>query len=878
MQPTTLRCEYRENPLGLEVARPRLTWILQASGRNQRQSAYQILVASSEEKLNSGVGDLWDSGKVESDQSTQVAYAGPPLPSRARAWWKVRVWDATGNESAYSAPAWWEMGMLNSSDWKGQWISLPVDPPLQNGPSPHLRRVFSLDKPIKTARAYASAKGLYKLYLNGRLATSDRFLPGWTDYNKRVQYQTYDITDLLTQGQNAAGVLVGDGWYGGPLGWTDRITSYGTHPEALVQIEIEYADGSHETIATDSAWKVATGPILTSTLFLGETYDARLEMPGWNTAQFDDTSWQSAHAEPLGDLPLTASCTDAVRTYEELPALSVSEPTPGVYIFDLGQNMVGWVRLKINGGAGQAITLRFAEMLNPDGTLYTENLRSAQATDSYILNGKGEEIYEPTFTFHGFRYVELTGCTAPPTPSTITGIVAHSALAVSGTFECSNALLNQLQHNIVWGQKGNFLEVPTDCPQRDERLGWMGDAQIFVRTACFNYDVASFFTKWMVDVEDAQSEEGGFSDVSPRIVDYSDGAPAWGDAGVIVPWTIYRCYGDTRMLEKHYEAMAKWVAYVRDANPNLLWLERRNNDFGDWLSINADTPKDILATAFFANNARLMAIMASALGKPADVAKYEKLFAGIKAAFNKEYVSEDGRIKGDTQTAYVLALRFGLLPEELRPLAAKHLVADIEARGNSLSTGFLGTGHLLPALTEAGYTDLAYKLALAEHFPSWGYSIKHGATTIWERWDGWTHDKGFQTPSMNSFNHYAFGAVGEWLYTVVAGIDLDPNEPGYKRFILRPQPGGGLTHASGVLESPYGQIVSDWKIENGRFHWRVMVPPNTSATAFVPALDDSVTEGGGPVTASEGIRSLGRDATCAIFELGSGEYSFESRV
>ncbi|HEX5322638.1 MAG TPA: glycoside hydrolase family 78 protein [Capsulimonadaceae bacterium] len=876
--PIDLCCEYRQNPLGIDADKPRLSWKLATEGRAQRQTAYHILVASNEANLRQNTGDLWDSGKVLSDQSIHIAYAGKPLASRTHACWKAKIWDEDGRESDFSAPAWWEMGLLAPSDWSAQWISLQGASRTESGPCPFLRQAFTVGEPVRQARAYASALGVYELSLNGNRVSQDCLLPGWTDYNKRVQYQTFDVTDLIKPGENAAGLTVGDGWYCGPLGWENRFETYGAPPQALAQMEIEYADGTRETIVTDSSWKAGTGPILSSSLMKGETYDARLEMPGWDKAGFDDSAWLPAQVEPIGKVPLVASAMAAVKAIEELPARSVSEPQAGVYIFDIGQNMVGWVRLKIAGEAGQTITLRHAEMLNPDGTLYTENLRSAKATDQYTLRGEGEEVYEPKFTFHGFRYVEMTGCTARPDPSTITGIVAHTALAASGKFECSHPLLNQLQKNIVWGQRGNFLEVPTDCPQRDERLGWMGDAQIFVRTGCFNMDSSAFFTKWMVDVEDAQSAEGGFSDVSPRIVDNSDGAPAWGDAGVIVPWTIYRCYGDTRILEKHYQAMARWVAYIHEANPNLLWLNRRNNDFGDWLSIDADTPKDVLATAYFANDARLLAKIARALGKDKDAAEYEKLFDGIRAAFNAEFVSSDALIKGDTQTAYVLALRFYLLPEALRPVAAERLVDDIENRGGALSTGFVGTGHLLPALTEAGHIDLAYRLALAEHFPSWGYSIKHGATTIWERWDGWTHDKGFQTPAMNSFNHYAFGAIGEWLYSVVAGIELDPEAPGYKRFLLRPRPGGGLTSARAEYESSYGKIVSDWKIVNGQFQWQVMVPPNTLAVAYVPSADDQVTESGQPVHQADAVRFLRQEGGCSVYEIGSGEFAFDSRL
>lgn len=875
IHPTALRCEYQENPLGIDTRSPRFSWQLAPLLRGQRQSAYRILVASSEEKLRAGQGDLWDSGKVDSDQSVLVPYDGAALESRRRAWWKVRIWDKDGQESPDSPPAWFEMGLLDKADWQAQWISLP-NPPDRNGPCPHLRREFALCQPVRKARAYASALGLYELFVNGKAVTEDRFLPGWTDYNKRAQYQTFDITALLIDGGNALGMILADGWYCGPLGFKAQVTSYADHPEGLVQIEIEYADGSRETLISDPSWKAATGPILTSTLYNGETYDSRLAMPRWAEAGFDDHAWAPALARPIGDIALSACPAPPVRAVEELAPISLAEPEPGAFVFDLGQNMVGWARLKWEGRAGETITLRFAEMLNPDGTIYTTNLRGAEATDRYTFAEDGVAHYEPRFTFHGFRYVEMTGCDRFPTKDAITGIVAHSDLPITGAFECSSPLLNQLQKNILWGQRGNFLDVPTDCPQRDERLGWMGDAQVFARTACFNMDTAAFFTKWLRDVVDAQSAKGGFPDVAPRIVDFSDGAPAWGDAGVIVPWVVYSCYGDRRLLEEMYEPMARWIASIHEANPDFLWLNRRNNDFGDWLNIDSPTPKDLIATAYFAHDADLMAHIARVLEKGDDAARYAELFENIRTAFCRRFLGEDGRLAGDTQTAYVLALRFDLLPEKMRPLAASHLAEDIKRRSNTLSTGFIGTGLLLPALTEAGYLELAYELALSECFPSWGYSIRHGATTMWERWDGWTEEKGFQTPEMNSFNHYAFGAIGEWLYGTVAGIDLDPADPGYKHVILKPQPGGGLTWARATYRSAYGEIASDWKIENGAFSWRIVVPVNTRATAYVPASGADVTQSGRPAGEAEGVEFVGTEHGRAVFRVPSGEYQFRA--
>jgi alpha-L-rhamnosidase len=913
MGPTALRCEYRVNPLGTDVAQPRLSWILESKRRGERQTAYQILVAGSEADLKADRGDLWDSGRVASDRSAQVAYEGAALHSGQRAWWKVRVWDKDGGASGYSAPAFWEMGLLQPDDWKAQWIGLPdaaqvtgPDAKNRSGPAACLRRTFRAAKPIQSARLYASAKGLYKLYVNGQRVGNDIFTPGWTDYRKRIQYQTYDVTKQLKTGENALGVLLGDGWYCGFVAWAGR-QNYGPFPRALVQLHITYADGTDETVVSDDSWKAATGPILASDLLMGETYDARKEMPGWAAPGFDDSKWAAVETEPvlsalpifvnlfhvvhMFETPLVAQYGPTVQQTDELrpksvtafPTPSAQHPTPDGYVFDMGQNMVGWARLKVKGPAGTTVRLRFAEMLNPDGSVYTTNLRKAKATDTYTLRGNGAEVYEPSFTFHGFRYVEVTGYPGRPGPDAITGIVVSSVHRPGGTFECSNPMVNQLQHNIVWGQKGNYLEVPTDCPQRDERLGWMGDAQIFARTACYNQDVAAFLTKWTQDVVDAQSPEGGFADVSPRIAGLGNAAPAWGDAGVIVPWTVYLFYDDTRLLAERYDAMAKWIEYIHSANPDLLWVHRSGNNYGDWLNIRADMPREILATAYFAYSTRLLAKIARVLGKNDEAQKYEDLFQQIKAAFNAAFVQPDGRIvnregRGDTQTCYVLALRFDLLPEDRRPLAAQRLVTDIlEKRSGHLSTGFVGVGYLTPTLTDTDHADVAYRLLLNDTFPSWGYSIKHGATTIWERWDGWTAEKGFQDPGMNSFNHYSLGSVGEWMFSAVAGIGLDPAQPGFRHIILHPRPGGGLTYARADYDSLHGRIVSDWKREGGKFHYGITVPANTTATVYVPAKNEgAVTESGKPASQAEGVRYLRREEGCAVFEVGSGNYAFAS--
>lgn len=878
----------------MDEVRPRLSWVLESDERGQLQTAYRILVASSEAELDADQGTLWDSGRVDSEESTGVVYEGESLGSGERCYWKVRVWDREGNASEWSERAFWEMGLLRRSDWAAQWAGLGRDPSgateppsgeefddIARGlsPCPYLRREFGIDKTVRRARLYATARGVYELRLNGERVGDAELAPGWTDYHKRIQYQTYDVTGMLREGENALGAILGEGWYCGYVGFDPkrRGAHYGESPQLLAQFVIEYENGASEIIATDGSWKSVTGPMLYSDLLMGECYDARMEMEGWDEPGFDDSEWLPASAEDIGAVQPVAQPDQPVRVTEEVEAQTVSEPVPGVYVFDLGQNMVGRVRLRASGEAGTRITLRHAEVLNPDGTIYTKNLRTARQSDTYILKGEGEEVYEPRFTFHGFRYVEVTGYPGEPPLEAVTGRVLHSDTPVVGGFESSDPMVNRLQSNIVWGQRGNFLSVPTDCPQRDERLGWMGDAQVFIRTASCNMDVSAFFTKWMRDVADAQSEEGGFSDVAPRLIDLADGAPAWGDAGVIVPWTIYRVYGDTQIIREHYGVMERWMEYLREANPGLLRKNRLNNNFGDWLAPRGDyTPRELLATAYWAYDAKLMSEMAHAIGREEDAAKYEKLFEMIREAFNRAYVSLEGKIEGDTQTCYALALHMGLLPEGLRAKAAGHLVEAIEREGWHLSTGFAGVGYLLPALTEAGYTDVAYRLLGNKTFPSWGYTIERGATTIWERWDGWTEERGFQSPNMNSFNHYSLGSVGEWLYRYVAGIEAAA--PGFRRIIIHPRPGGNLTWAKAEYRSVRGRIASSWRREDGVFRLGVSIPANATATVLMPVEDIAgITESGRPVKQLEGVRLLREEEGAVVFEVGSGEYEFEGK-
>ena len=886
---TGLRTEYLVSPLGIDVRKPRLSWVIQSKARGFTQSGYQIQVARNERDLRAGSKLFWDSGKVNSDESIHRVYDGPAVERGRRYHWRVRIWDEKGSASSWSEPAFWEMGLLEPSEWQAHWIEpdLPEDLKV-SGPAPMLRRVFKVNTPVERARAYVTSHGLYEMHLNGRRVGDELFTPGWTSYNKRLQYQTYDVTDLVRSGENAVGVMLGNGWYRGNLAWEDKRNVYGDKLGLLLQIRITYKDGREEIIGSDSSWKATTGPILMSEIYHGETYDARLEKPGWAAPGFDDRQWSGVKVSSHRKDILIAPAGPPVRRIEELKPVKIFKTPAGETVADLGQNMVGWVRLKAQGPAGTTITLRHAEVLDKEGNFYTANLRKAKATARYTLKGGGIETFEPHFTFFGFRYVAVDGYPGDLTADSLTGVVIHSDMALTGSFETSSQLINQLQHNIVWGQKGNFLDVPTDCPQRDERLGWTGDAQVFSRTAAFNMDVAGFFTKWLKDVAADQLENGSVPFVVPDVLSSPDrpaaGSAAWGDAAVIIPWTMFLSYGDKRVLEEQYPSMKKWIGYMQSrAGDDCIW--DGDFHFGDWLAYasqgmaandypGATTGKDLIATAFFAHSTDLVQRAALVLGKQDDAATYSTLFARIKSAFLREFVSETGRVGENTQTAYALALHFDLLPDELRPLASKKLAQEVRTRKH-LTAGFVGASYVCPVLTRYGYLDEAYLLLNREKYPSWLYPVTQGATTIWERWDGQKPDGTFQTTEMNSFNHYAYGAVGEWMYRVMAGIEIDPAAPGYKHILIQPRPGGGFTRVSASHTSMYGKISSAWELKDGRFELAVEVPANTRATVHLPNAElAKVTESGKALSSGDGIGAARQDGEGVVVEIGSGQYRF----
>jgi alpha-L-rhamnosidase len=890
-----LRCEYLVNPTAIEAPAPRLSWIVESPARGWRQTAYRVVVASNTANLTTDTGDLWDSGKVASAESAQIEYAGKPLVSRQQCWWKVQVWDAQDQASAWSQPATCTMGLLDPGAWKGaKWIGFDKarELPREKGrlflpPARFLRKDFTLAKPVTRAMLYTSALGIHDAYLNGHKVGNDYFNPGWTDYTRRVYYRAFDVTTLLKTGNNTLGAILADGWFAGYFGLGGTRDSYGSNIRFKGLLVLEHADATPETVGTDEAWKASAGPILEADFFQGETYDARAELTGWCAPGYNASAWQPVvtgatlrvrlpdktwiEVEPV----LQAAPHEPVRVFKEHHAKSITSPKDGMYVLDMGTNFAGFARVNLTAPAGTRITLRFGERVNEDGTIYTDNLRGIRATDSYICRGGGKETWAPQFTFHGFQFVEVTGWVGELTRESLIGIEVTSATAVAGSFECSSAMANQLQHNITQTQRANFIDIPTDCPQRNERLGWTGDARAYVRTAIYQNDVAAFFSKWLVDLADAQGPDGWYPKTAPSKHFGGDGGPAWADAGVICPWEIYTAYGDKRLLERHYAEMAKFVASRVTAATNLR-PPKKYHCYGDWLNMKANTPKEVIFTAYFARSTWLMAQMATALGKTAAAAKYQDLFQRIKAVFNEDFVDEQGRVQGDTQTAYILALMFDLVDGEKFQQAGAHLVERIKERNWHLSTGFVGTPDILPALTKTGRSDVAYRLFLTDTNPSWGFPIKNGATSMWERWDSWTPDQGF-IKGMNSFSHYSFGAAGRWMFSTIGGIDSDG--PGFTKIVIRPQPDDSLTYAKVSYQSIRGLIVSHWQRTGGQLTMDVTIPANTTATVYVPTADPAkVLEGGQPAARAPGIKPMSNEAGAAVFAVGSGTYQFSSTL
>jgi alpha-L-rhamnosidase len=1040
-----LRCEYKVDPIGIDTNHPRLGWVLESHSskeRNQIQTAYQILVSSSQENLEKNISDFWDSGKIISEQQNQIDYAGKKLRSNIECWWKVKVWDEHIIDSDWSKPSRWTMGLLNKSDWKASWVRSGIKEKITPGsiefsankdswiwfplietkngkgigkyyfsksfkindlnkilsaqilitadeyfkfylnkkfigksddkifswtrpkllnllpqiikgknsigveasnsylekpglaakllieykngrkkiisadidwkctdsgsknwleeksddgkwinasvtakmgempwripkkdlvlpPSVYLRKEFHLKKNIKKAFVFVSALGLYKAFVNGVSISDDRLMPGWTDYNKRVYYNSYDLSGNLKKGKNCLGIILADGWYAGYIGWEKRREYYGKNPHVILQLELTFEDGTREIICTDKSWSAMQGPLLEADLLMGETYDAKKELPGWCEAGIKNSTAGRAAVSKI-NIELNSYPGIPIRKTKELLPIKISEPKKGIFIFDLGLNIAGCVRLKIDGRKTDKIILRFGEMLDEGGNLYTENIRMARAADTYFTKGEAVEIWEPSFTYHGFRYVEVSNYPENPPSDLITGIVFHADLPVTGTFQCSNKKLNKLFENIFWSQRANFMDIPTDCPQRDERLGWAADAVDFVRTASFNMETSAFYTKWLTDLNDAQETNGAYPAIAPKpelgVGPLYSGAAGFADAGIITPYYLYKFYNDVSILKKCYKNMQLFLDYLESNK-----FTRPGPGYGDWLSVNADTPQELIDAAFFAFDAKLMVEISLLINKKDEADHYKKLYEKVKKYFNENFVSKDGSIKSGTQTSYVLPLYFELLDEKIEKKSFNFLIADLEKRNRHISTGFIGLTYLFPVLTKFGRSDIVYKLLLNESFPSWLNMINNGATTMWERWDSWTPENGFFDPLMNSFNHTSLGVIGEWFYTGIGGINSEG--PGFKKIIIKPQIGGNLTFAKTAYDSINGKIISDWKIKNEELILKVTIPINTSAKIFIPLMKNGKVSASGEKIS---IKILKKFKGYALAEVGSGDYKFKS--
>ncbi len=927
-----LRCEYLADAIAIaiETPAPRLSWRIASDVRGQRQTAYRVLVASDREHLDQGHGDLWDSGVVASAETVNIAYAGMPLGSRQDCLWKVQSCDRDGHPSAWSAPARWRMGLLTAADWQAQWISVKDPSPVHRDrdhlflpPARQYRKEFATAVAIRRATLYVSALGTCAMRLNGALVADTFLEPGWSDYHKRAYYRSHDVTALVRTGANCLAAEVADGWYAGYVGYALLVGDgpyqagrclYGKTPALLAQLELDFADGSQAVVASDASWSVTSaGPRREADILMGETYDARREQPGWDLPGTAPKGWEPAiAAEGNGSWPvpffdnsgqrqadlgfqrpprMQAHPGPPIRVIREVHPTRIIEQQPGIYIADLGENIAGTVRLRLTGPAGTTVRLRYGEMLHPDGRLMTENLRRARATDTYILRGDPSgETWTPRFTYHGFQYIELAGLPAAPQGEAVTALVLHSDTPPVGEFACSDALLNRLFANIARTQFANFVEIPTDCPQRDERLGWMGDAQIYIRSATYVADVAAFFTKWLDDVDEAQLPSGAFPDYCPYPMGH--GLPgksfgtAWSDAGIICPWTVWQVYGDTRVIERHWAAMSRFMAWRRSSSPDLHGVSI-GNTWGDWLNLGEDTPIPFIDAAYYARDAELMAAMAEAIGHAEEATAYRELRAGIIGAFRSDFMKDDGSLAVDTQTAYVLALAFGLLPADAAGRACDHLAARIAANGHRMATGFLGTKPLLPVLSAGGQHSLAVRLFQSRAFPSWGYEVANGATSVWERWDSYTKDDAFgrHNAAMNSFSHYSFGAVCEWMFRDLAGIDAD--QPGFRHLRVRPgvvAPGSGpelepLSWVTAAYAGIHGRIACAWRRDGERFALTLAVPANSTATVFMPCAERlGVLESGRPLSEAAGASAVGFAAGWLELAVDSGTYRFASRL
>ena len=874
-----LLCENLTNPLGLDVKEPRFTWYLISNKRDIMQTAYEIRVSESEPYTEKGGSLIWRSGKVFSDSSVHVAYKGPLLKSNVRYFWQVRIWDNKDEKSEWSEPAYWQMGLLDSVDWKAKWIEqgFPED---TTRPSPMFRKSFTINKKIKSATVYITCLGLYTAFLNGNKIGDAYFTPGWTDYNKRLQYQAYDVTNLLNEGHNAIGVMLGDGWYKRfYLGKDSKLAM-------LFQLLIQYTDGTTDLVLSDGTWKCSIGVVRSSEIFDGGVFDTRREKKGWTTPTFHDSGWSGVAVKDSVNVKLVGAYCEPITEHERFKPVRMFTTPKGERVIDFGQMLAGFVRFKVRGKGGDTVKIFHADVLDKGGNFYTANLWG-EKEDMYILNGDGEETFEPQFTYQGFRYIKVEGYPGELKPENFTAVALYSNMKETGNFSCSDSLVNQLQHNIQWTEKSTFFGVPTATSDRDERLGW-DDTQLFSRIASFNMRVNNFYANWLKDLSADQLPDGMVPLLFPNIAGPVGGVAGWGDVATIVPWNMYLAYGDKRILKSQYPSMKAWVDYIQAHSKDYLW----NVGFpwwtyGDWLYYmgadpiwtgwGAPAPTDVylIAQCYYGHSVQLLINTAEVLGKTADAKKYSELLNRIKQAFVDEYVTHNGRIVSGTQTAYTLALQFDMLPDSLRKQAAKRLVENITDYHDHLTTGELGAAYLCFTLTRFGYADTAYKLLLQKSCPSWLYPVTMGATTIWEHWDSIKPDTTFANPVMDSFDIPQLGSIGDWLYREVAGIDTYVDGPGYKHIKIKSYISNGLTSAQATLQTYYGEVSSHWEKESKVLILDVQIPPNTTASVFVPAENvDSVFENGEKISTRKDIQLAGREDNYIVLKIGSGNYHF----
>jgi alpha-L-rhamnosidase len=848
--PLSLRCEYLTNPVGIDVKDPRFFWVPVHAERGQGQTAYQILVST---KPACEKGDVWDSGKVASDEFIQIAYGGKPLRSDAAYYWKVRYWDKNGQPSPYSEIVFFSTGLFSRGDWKGKWL----------GGASFFRKEFDIPGPVVRASAYICGLGYHELLINGRKAGSNVLDPAWTTYDKRVLYVAHDVTNLLRTGPNAVGVILGQGWF--------------KSRALLFQMMIEFAGGKKMILASDETWKMASGPIVADRIYNGEVYDARLEKTGWDLPGFDDKSWKRAEVISGPQGILSAQMMPPIKVTDTIVPLKMTAPKPGVYVFDMGQNFSGWAQLRVSGPRGTEVKLRFAELLYDNGMINQENLRAARAEDIYILKGEGEELYEPRFTYHGFRYVELTGFPGVPSADTIRGRVVHSSVRQTGAFAASKPILNALQRIITWGQKSNLHGIPTDCCQRAERMGWMGDAQATAEEAMMNFDLAAFYTNFIRDIRDVQDESGSITDTVPFVWGRRPADPAWGTAYPLLCWYMYQYYGDQRILGEQYEGLKKYVEFLRSNEEGGLV---KFSHYGDWVAVDK-TPGSLVSSFYYYYDVMILADIAKILGNEKDSQTYAKLVGEIRSAFHGEYFDPKTRSYANgTQTANALALFLELVPRNEREAVWSNLFDNIVYKNNShLTTGIIGTKYIMEVLTRMGNSDLAYDIACQTTYPSWGYMIENGATTLWELWQR------REGPSMNSHNHPMLGSVGSWLYKALAGINLDEAVVAFEKIRIEPRIVRDLFYASAAADTLRGRVLSSWQRTENGVRLEVLIPFGSEAEVVLPKFNFQnivVLEAGRSVWSDKKLAAgipgiLGGEETgqAVLLKVGSGRYLFE---